>query len=72
MKMRVWIAAIALVWVSGCEKTSDGDALESSTPAASSQSSLTRYCCDESLSNCDPEPKKDCAADPERPVINWE
>ena len=24
------------------------------------------------LSNCDPEPTKDCADDPEKPVINWE
>ena len=72
MNVRVWIAAIALVWVLGCERMSDSDALQSSTPGDSGESSLTRYCCDESLTNCDPEPTKDCADDPERPVINWE
>ncbi len=72
MNVRVWIVAIALIWASGCGNQSDGDAQQSSTPAASAESSLTRYCCDQSLSNCDPEPTKNCADDPERSVINWE
>ncbi len=81
MNVRVWITALALVWVLGCEKTSEDVAVQPSTPESSAQpsypdvsaqSSLTRHCCDESLSNCDPEPTKNCAADPERPVINWE
>lgn len=70
MNGRVWIAAMTLVWVLGCESGSEGDAMQA--PATSSQSSLTRYCCDRSLSDCSPEPEKVCSEDDGKPVINWE
>ncbi len=69
---RVWIAAIALVWVLGCESEPGGDALQTPTPADSGESSLTRYCCDRSLTDCDPEPVKACSEDNGKPVIVWE
>lgn len=72
MNGRVWIAAMALVWVLGCESGSEGDAVETATPADSGESSLTRYCCDRSLTNCDAEPVKVCSEESGKPVIVWE
>ena len=73
MNVRVWIAAIVFVWILGCERMSQEEVAQpSTTGGGSAESSLTRFCCDESLSNCDPEPTKNCADDSERPVIVWE
>ena len=72
MHGRVWIAAMALVWGLGCESESEGDALQTPTPGNSGEPSLTRYCCDRSLTDCDPEPEKVCSEDDGKPVINWE
>lgn len=72
MNGRMWIAAMALVWFMGCETESEGEAMETATPEVSSASSLTRYCCDRSLSECDAEPEKVCTEDDGKPVIVWE
>lgn len=68
MNGRVWIVAMVLVWVLGCESGSDGD----EAPVASSESPFTRYCCDRSLTECVPEPEKACTEEDGKPVISWE
>ena len=72
MNGRIWIVAMALVWAWGCERASEGDAMDTPAPATSSVSSLTRHCCDRTLSDCVAEPKKACTEEDGRPVINWE
>ena len=69
MNIRVWIVAMALFWVVGCERASEGDA--PATPGAAAESGLTRYCCDRSLENCVPEPEKACTEEDGKPVIEW-
>ncbi len=72
MSGRVWISAMALVFVLGCERQSEVDAVQTPTPGASSESSFTRHCCDRSLTECVPEPEKACTEEDGRPVISWE